>query len=120
MQDNLRIQRLKNIHAAARAKLGTEEERLAYDIGQALAETTEAALRMKRYAGQSDRPFSKHEPFEAEILLEGIYQRLESGELSLDHANGLLGLMQSEYLARPIDSSQAAPVKRKRKAATAS
>jgi hypothetical protein len=120
MQDNLAIQRLEQIHSAARAKLSTEEERLAYDIGRALAETTDAALRIKRYALQSDRPFSEHEPIEAEILLEGIYQRLESGELSPDHANGLLKSMQSEYLERPINTSQAASVKRKRKTARAS
>jgi hypothetical protein len=110
---SLTTERRRRTHAAARRKLRTLEERLAYDVGRALAGSTDSVLRIMEYARKSRRPFCEDDPIEAEYLLESIYLELESGERSLGQANGLLDSLKSQYEARPIENKPAAPVKRK-------
>jgi hypothetical protein len=113
-KESLAAERLERVHAAAKEKLNTEEERLDYDIGRSLGEL-ETALTITEAARKAGRPFSESDPIEADAILENIYQQLETDQLKLAQANCLLDSLKSQYKENPAPSPPTHSLRRKRK-----
>jgi len=90
----LKAQRALLEHITAKAGLGSDVHRLAYEMGKGAAEHYRKAL-----ARDQERPRN----LQAETILQALYEGMENGELDLRTANRIVNCLKQK-MQNDIDS----------------